>query len=346
MSYAEVSLELPCSQSLWQARSAQAWRKIYLEKFSQNDRLPSLANCIHDIKPLHNAQDLVDLQLSTSIILHAIWTHISDYRHLEFVLRFQAPDRLTLISTSWHQELCDRLKRFRITASEWDGGLRPEAIMLEELFLMNLHVSFEELQLFAGKEGNEEAQRVYPLLKQWFDNEKSRRAMFHAGQVVRAAVAFPPNHLRDFYAIALYHASLAFWVYGMLSLGSSRSRKRRNQTSSLYPTTNGSLSSSPYDYGNNANTAADNELIWLDGDSTAETERFITIHRGTPVLSDNMAGNGGFVRLDDPRAVMETMVNVMGRNCPHGKANVPPLVENLGLLMRDLGHAARIVNVS
>jgi len=218
--------------------------------------------------------------------------------------------------------------------------------MLEELFLMNLHVSFEELQLFAGKEGNEEAQRVYPLLKQWFDNEKSRRAMFHAGQVVRAAVAFPPNHLRDFYAIALYHASLAFWVYGMLSLGSSRSRKRRNQTSSLYPTTNGSLSSSPYDYGNNANTAADNELIWLDGDSTAETERFITIHRGTPVLSDNMAGNGGFVRLDDPRAVMETMVNVMGRNCPHGKANVPPLVENLGLLMRDLGHAARIVNVS
>ena len=167
-------------------------------------------HCIHDIQPLSKVQEVIDLQFSTSIILHAIWSLIAEYRQLEFVLKIQSPERHgngALISTSWHQELCQLLDHFRITVSEWNGGLRPEAVMLHELFMMNLHVSFEELQLFAGKEGAEEAQRVYPLLRQWFDNRRSRQAVFHAGQIIHAATIF--SHLRDFYAVALYHASLA-----------------------------------------------------------------------------------------------------------------------------------------
>jgi hypothetical protein len=53
-----------------------------------------------------------------------------------------------------------------MTISGFDGGIPQEVRILQELFMMNLHISFEELQLFTGREGPEEAHRVYPLLRQ------------------------------------------------------------------------------------------------------------------------------------------------------------------------------------
>jgi hypothetical protein len=329
ISYAEVSLEFPCSQALWRAKSAQSWRDTYLEMaIDQTSRLPSLVQCVHDVHPLGNVRDGVDVQMSISIILHAIWSLIAEYRQLEFVLRLQSPERYWnggLISTSWYQELHQLLDHFRLTVSEWEEGMPPEAVMLQELFMMNLHVSFEELQLFAGKEGNEEAQRVYPLLRKWFDNRKSRQAVWHAGQVLRAAVSFPPNHLLDFHAVALYHAGLAFWVYGMVSLGTSRSKRRP---------------------GLSYNTEMDGELVWLDGEDIANTHRFIAIQRGTPVIRQYPRvgeANAGFARLDNPKAIMEIVNNILIRNCTNSNSILSPLVENLGQLVRDLGNAARIV---
>lgn len=205
--------------------------------------------------------------------------------------------------------------------------------MMKELFMMNLHVSFDELQLFAGKEGNEEAQRVYPLLKTWFENRKSRQAVWHAGQVIRAALAFPPNQLRDFYAVALYHASLAVWVYGMLSLGSSRSRTRKNENINL-------------------NGTVENEIVYLDGEDTVEARRFIAISRGIPAIHElpsqsqgrQEEGEGiGFARLDDPKAVMEVVIGILTKNCTAGNSGLAPLIENLAQLVRDLGNAARII---
>ncbi|RDW88542.1 hypothetical protein BP6252_00574 [Coleophoma cylindrospora] len=336
VSYAEVSLELPCSSALWRAKSPQAWREVYLQQPSTSSRLPSLVNCVHDLTPILKAQEMIDLQHSTSIVLHAIWSLISEYRQLEFVLKLQSPDRHwngALISTSWYQELCQLGDHFRISVSEWPGGMRPEQNMIQELFMMNLHVSFEELQLFAGKEGTEEAQRVYPLLKLWFETRKSRQAVWHAGQVVRAALCFPSNQLRDFYSVALYHASLALWVYGMISLASSRSRQRRG---------------APVD------PPAENDIVYLDSVETAESRRFIAIGRGVPVIQElspalplqpknQEQDKPGFVRLDNPKAVMETVIYILTRDCTGGKDAFSPLVENLGQLVRDLGNAARIV---
>jgi hypothetical protein len=212
--------------------------------------------------------------------------------------------------------------------------------MIQELFSMNLYVSFEELQLFAGKEGNEEAQRVYPLLKLWFENRRSRQAVWHAGQVIRAALAFPPNHLRDFYAVALYHAALAIWVYGMVSLGSGRRRARKNA----------GLTS-----GADAGGCTPEEFVYLDGEDSPEVKRFIAISRSVPVINalprtESRRGEGlpdsgeaGFARLDDPKAAMEVVIGIFCRNCSAGNNGLAPLIENLAQLVRDLGNAARIV---
>jgi hypothetical protein len=294
-------------------------------------------NCVHDLHPLAKLQNVIDVQYSASIILHAIWSLIAEYRGLEFVLKLPTQERHWnggLISSSWHQELSQLLEHFSITVNECSGGIRLEQTMMKELFMMNLHVSFEELQLFAGKEGSEEAHRVYPLLKQWFENRKSRQAVWHAGQVIRAALAFPSNQLRDFYAVALYHASLAVWVYGMVSLGSSRSRSRKN--SSL-----------------NTSGGVENELIFLDGEDTSETRRFIAISRGIPAIHELPSSSDsrreeqntglGFARLDNPKAVMEVVIGILSRNCTAGNSGLAPLIENLAQLVRDLGNAARII---
>jgi hypothetical protein len=326
ISYAEMSLEMPASQALWLAKNAYTWRDSYLANDSSpTSRLPSLTHCIHDVLPLAKVQHRIDLRMSVSIVLHGIWSLIWEHRQLDSLLKLQPPNHRwngALISTSWHQELCRILNSFRVTVSDWNGGVRPEMIMTQELFMMNLHVSFEELQLFAGKEGHEEARRVYPFLREWFEGRESRQAVWHAGQVIRAATSCHPTHLRDIHAIALYHASLAFWAYGMISLAISR----RN-----------SQSASP------ANSATGGELVWLDGEDTSDTRRLIALQRGILVIRDwskSAEQREDFVLLDDVQGVMEVIIAILRKNCNNDGKSLSSLVENLAQLMRDLGHAA------
>ena len=88
------------------------------------------------------------------------------------------------------------------------------------------------------------------------------------------------------------------------------------------------------------------EPIWLDGEETADTRRFVALSRGFPMIraSSRLDAEGGGCRVDNPKAVMETIIHIMAKNCSHGSSVLPPLVENLGQLMRDLGNAAWIVS--
>ena len=329
ISYAELSLELPESRALWLSKNAHDWKNLYMAK-SSGERLPYLAQCIYDITPLSKSQGHVDLQLSILIILYGIWTLIWEYRQLNSVGKLQSADHRRsggLMPSSWHQELCQILYDFRMHASELENGMKPEAVLIQERSLMNLHVSFEDVQLFAGKEGEEEARRVYPLLRQWAETRESRQAVWHAGQVLRAAIECHPRQLRDFSAIALYHASLAFWAYAVVSTPSKSVRKQSASTSHRKP------------------TAADDELVWLDGVDGPDVQRFIAVRRGTPAIHDWSKSSGTepkekFATLSDVKAVMDIMIAVLRPNGNSDDRMSPPLVKNLSQLMRDLASAA------
>ena len=328
VSYAEMSMDLPYSLSLWQATTAMEWRDVYL-RMSPNilNKLPSLMHCVHSMQPVSDVQDCIDVQFSSLVILHGLWSLLSEYRQMDFVLKFHSqehPANMRNGLLAWRQELLQMLDHFRLMASGFNGGMSQEARILHELYTMNLHGSFEELQLFAGKEGAEEAHRVYPLLRLWFDSQRSRQAIFHAGQVLRAADSRPSNRLRDFYAVALYHSSLCFWVYGMCSLGSSQSMQTANQHIG----------------------GESDEPIWLDAEETPGTREFVASSRGIPIIrsSSRHDGRGSACRVDNPKAIMETIIDIMMKNCSNGNNVVPALVEVLGQLMRDLGKAAWLVN--
>jgi hypothetical protein len=302
VSYTQMSLELPYSLELWRAKTASEWRDVYLRMLPNIlNRLPSLAHCIHDIQSMSRVEDYIDLQFSTLAILYGICSLVFGYRQLEFHLKTQV------------QAIQDYFSRI---LSGLDINISQEAHLLQELYMMNRYVSFEELQLFAGKEGSEEAHRVMPLLQHWYNSPRSRQAIYFAGQILRAADLFPSNHLRDFYAVALYYSALCFWVYGVYSI---RSNEIQNLVSSQIK-----------------------EPIWLNGEESADTRRFVFLGRGIPMIREpsRLDEDGGRCRVDDPEAVMETIIHIMSKNCSYGSSFVPPLVENLRQLMRDLGNAA------
>lgn len=210
-------------------------------------------------------------------------------------------------------------------------------MIIHEHLLLNVHVSFEELSLFAGKEGGQDARRVLPLLKKWAESRDSRQAVWHAGQILREATALAPEALRDFHAIALYHAGLTLWAYGILSIEMNRLPLRRSRS-----------------YSNSVTAVPPpQEVIYLDGLESAEMHKFISLSRATPVIQQwsfasadknpDSRDNKDPITLDNPKAVMEIVINVLQGNY-EGKL-VPPLVENLTHLMQDLSRAASKISI-
>jgi hypothetical protein len=113
-------------------------------------------------------------------------------------------------------------------------------------------------------------------------------------------------------AIALYHASLTLWAYGMVHLRMICPDKRSAVGTGL----GGS--------------------VWLDGPETEDINRYIALQRGTPALQcPGDAREAVFI--EDPTAVLTMMIDIMQRNhCHEIFTRTPPLVANLVHLLERL----------
>ena len=230
---------------------------------------------------------------------------------------------------------------------------------MAEILRMNLCVGFEDLQNLAGKEGEEEARRALPSLRKWFSSPDSRQAMWHAGQIVFATRL--PNArelrarmrdiwLRDFFAVALYHASLAFWAYGLLARAFTSERPFDGPAERL---TRGNSFSRIGSSSATGGSAAIEEIFYVDADprtvSAGEKHRFINLARGIPVLTGEQ-GQSDEIVITDSKQVMDAIMTVMLNSCSFTNQNStrrdvqrPAMVENLIQLMHDLGQAASAV---
>lgn len=207
--------------------------------------------------------------------------------------------------------------------------------------MMSLHVALDDIQLFAGRSGEDEARRVYPQVRLWTRNSESRKAIWHAGQVFHHAKLFEKTRLRDFYAVALYHATLVLWVWGMVTSGTSR------QSGFATPVATG-VSQSP-SFENALNSSKSQARVVLDGNESKTTKAFIQLGHGTPGLQKTVhppsemadarpsSATDIFNSLFDSRAIMSTAAGVLRGNFPHTKGSLPPLVENLANLLDELG---------
>ncbi|CAI4212671.1 unnamed protein product [Parascedosporium putredinis] len=273
ISFAEMKTPMPTSRHLWLARSAEEWKAVYLSL----PRAPTTASLVDYMNAPADFDTCYDVHFCQVIVLCGSW------------------------GMFWHyHQLRDELPA------------RPEAALLLELLYMHLHMPFQEVELFAGKGTLDDARRALPVLRGWLDNEESRRAVWHAGQVLRAAATFRPMHLRAFFAIGVYQAALTIWVY------------------SIAPQIKGGSVGM-------ANAAA--------AAAAAATTAAPTLHQpGKPDLCVIRPGGSHAdmmppIPLTDQESIVNMVQETLNDNF-QGCDALPPLVENLNLLLHNLGRAA------
>lgn len=333
LSYSELRLPLPEARELWMAKTAQEWKTRYLERNAgQAKGPPSVGDLFHDVHLLTANHSRLDAQFSISILLHGFWALIWEYRQLSSLHKSRSyanslggnPD---LLLSQRHAELVKDLQSLHLIAAGWQDMSAREHLLLH-LLMMNLHVSIDDVQLFLGKEGEDEARGVYPSLQQWVSSTEARSAVWCASQVLRYAKLFPAGHLKDFYAVAVHHASVTLWVYGVVT----RANRQR--------------------YVSTQRTA---EPVYMDSADSIAIQRFIGLEHGRPVIrgpataatASTAAAGGGAqeASLHDPRACMETSQDILRANYPPALEGLPPIVENLVQLIKKLGHAAWAVGL-
>jgi hypothetical protein len=194
---------------------------------------------------------------------------------------------------------------------------------LNEFVMMYLHIDIDAIQRFVGKMGELDARRAYPGLRDWSRTKEARSAIWHAGQMLRAARKVAIFQFRGFDCLAIYHASLVLWVYGLIQCGET---KRLEVTT---PMSEADLT----------------PQVPLDGPEDHVTKSFIGHGVGRPglMMLQSRGGNEGdvqiFCELSKPRAVMAVARQVFEGNCPLTLPDdeLPPMVQNLCSLIEDLG---------
>ncbi len=324
ITFSELTFSLPASRDLWLADTAAKWKARYLAKRPVNlPTIPKMLDALHDTALLDVLHDHIDISLCSITLLHGFWGQIWPFQEAsKFHLsgqRDQGSATHRLLLTALHRELYQGIENFAAKLS--DLIRQPSGIVIiVELFMMTLHVSPDELQRFAGKSGEDEASRAAVNLQKWIQTPEARKAAWHAGQVLRSAKAMPPAELRDFYAIAVYFASLTLWAYGLIS----SSPDLVNSYGQMPPKTQEERENSVH--------------VSLDGLENRETRAFIASGQGIPGLSYPYAhGEMIFEPLDNPNMVLKIACEIYRNNFPALQEPLPPLVENLGHLMRDLG---------
>jgi hypothetical protein len=300
ISPAEVNLTLPCSADIWEARSAEAWRQILLNRAQTNQRLVplQLPQYLREPDLLSRHHAIIDIQMSLRVVSSVFYSRVWQFHQLG--ANFALPggkSSLVNVSSLRQQLVADSQDLFERFA-KGSAVMHPCVETFLELSTMHLHVSIEDIQHLAGKEGEEQARVAAARLRSWIGRSESRQALFHAGQIARLAAQCPLEYLRGYHAIMIYQASLTMWVYALLATrhsGAQLSHRSHGQ---------GSENGVP--------------MIDLDGDENPALKRFILLGEGIPCIQNysksaesRKARQSCRIMLTDAAEVMLSMASLL-----------------------------------
>jgi hypothetical protein len=316
IAYSELVLPIPDSQGLWYAANALTWKNIYLSQATLvSFRLPSLHDCLIDPTNITTYGHLLNDRFLIMGIIANVWRKVWDYRQDCSLFKGDRQPTASLLAKAGELRNLIQDIRFGEDLSKPNNVI---ALLFLEIITLHLHMSLDDVQLFAGIEGPDEARRVYPELVNWSMTQSSREAIWHAGQVVRIAKAGPKATLNAICAVAVYQAALAFWTYGLMLSDIAHS-----------------------EHSANAHTTG---FVWLDEGETVQKERFIQQNIGQPVvrgLHDPSDSNTPPVAaLNQPVLVMDVIIHIFRSNWDVPGIATPVLVDNLISLLCGLRAAA------
>ncbi|KAE9377617.1 hypothetical protein N431DRAFT_478819 [Stipitochalara longipes BDJ] len=351
ISYSRMNVLLPSSRDIWLAPDSQTWANMIMTgTASVALRPPLLVDVFANIDLLEGLDSQADIYLCYLAALHATAAQVWDYKqHSTFAKRYNrtTEDSVDLLNSALQKHLYKTLTKLRSKCHSC-GQDSPEARLLAEFLMMFLHVSLDDVQRFAGKEGECGARDIVPAMREWCSSKDARIAIWHAGQVLRAAKSFKCTKLRGFHAVAVYFSALTLWVYGLII--SDSDRKSGFDTS----TQNGIMYSEQErrdrnrlpNFSTHPNPLLESASVVLDGDDGPEIRSFIMFNQGQPGLRNNERPSapdddrlytGEFYGLRRAKGVMVNAAAIIQMNYPKHSACLPPMVGNLLELMKKLG---------
>ena len=228
------------------------------------------------------------------------------------------------------QDLYRKLKLMQRTLSHLHLA-SAKSDMICELLLMSLHASSTDMQTVAGRFGEQESRKMLPFLQQWFYSEDYRYAVWHGGQVLRAAKDMKPFTIRGFYAIIVYQASLALVMASVAArLSQSSPSTSLGQDRSVNPCMPFGTQVQEQSIENTSTCA-----ILLNGDKTAEIEDYLLTGCGTPALRSQ----SNVELLSEADLIPSIMRDTFYENYANADS-LPSLLDELLALIKDLSKTA------
>ncbi|KAF2656918.1 hypothetical protein K491DRAFT_355856 [Lophiostoma macrostomum CBS 122681] len=328
ISYAELTLPLPASRTLWLAASAEMWRSRYLD-MEISPSPPSLRSLLRDEAAITCLPMDVDLNIALSTYLHGVAAQIWEHAQQSVLLHENSDPSSQLWARLRQQKLyqCLQYEIFQL------GKIPAVTFVFHQFLQMFLHVNLDTITRFAGKCGETAANSAYCSLSPWSQTKEARTAIHHAGQVLRAARHIPPYQVRGPDSFMIYHAIMVLWTYSMMV------RDRAKKTGTTTP-----ILAQP--------SSAPSKILYLDdaaSDNKSDVDAFILMGQGAPCLRiisthQAVAPESGtperpaLCNLKYPSQVMETGVRLLDASHPSvDRETGPPLLRALCRLMEELG---------
>lgn len=347
MSYIEMTLPLPASDECWHARSALQWKDLCLKQNASRHTVarPSLASCVRD-SVNHSTRSEFDPSSPAQLLtMYGIWGLVFEHRQFHQLMteNYLSDEPSCPALLVRHEMLAKTLAAFSISTTAQSTLTSSSAnistttaslaylLQMQEFLSMALHAPLQNLQSFAGKHGEDEAKRIFPLLQEWTRSKGARQSLWHAGQLLRHARCIPPTHRRGFQAATVYMASLVFWVYGIIT----RARYQKSHVGDKTP---------PFE----------KWQILLDRTLTLQTRKFLALGDGEPCISLSLMDESQGSTTTAPRrhdislvqdagATMSVAIAILKENMTRGRSD--PFIESLTQLMSELAKAAQVVRL-
>ena len=316
----ELKFGLPASRQLWMTKTSREWRDIYTAQVPRVCKKMTFRDLLEDPEILHTMTDYIDVHLCTMALLYGYWSQIwSIAESKSFYPASKTTHHLSLITSQkeLYCDLVDLASKIPLLTNN-----SPVTTLFSEFFMMILHVSLADLQRFAGKFGEEEARCAYLSLQSWSQTTESRVAVWHAGQVLRAARDLTTAQLRDANAVAVYYSSLALWVYGLVSSNPS------NSSSTVNGNQQGVLPLL-------ANRSSFPDVV-LTGPKTTQVTVFIASGKGDPGILSVHSSTTMFIPLKETDKILSNSREIYQSNFPPSSDPLPSLVVNLVNLLKEL----------
>jgi hypothetical protein len=301
----EIATPFPSTLRLWNAANAVNWLEVLKQDSALQSQQPlPLLQVMREPHLLAPCKGLVDHKLAAIAYLAGCLSLVSEYWHMNGLVPVQQIMN-DFVSKSRHSELLSMLENFKAQCTD-QGDYGPEVQTLQELVFLHLNVSFDDVTRYCGSGSQNDAQASAPYVQRWYQSPQSRDAAWHAGQIFRAAKLLPVGALADIYVIALYHAGVVLWVWGLL------------------------CKVQPVIAGSNGSKAV------IDGEETPEVIRFLKTGRCQPCLTDN---SGLVFSLDDSAMVPELAKEIMASNW--GQVPLPWTTDETFRFMTEFANVTR-----